>query len=105
MILKRAKTRNGNYLVFQVDENGPTGKGCYTTPEGALMERTERSAKAERNWAKKKWDAYEEEDVPHEVYAMHTRLFSERPQETSFGRSVPNTPFADLAEKLAAKAR
>ena len=101
MLLRRAKTRNGNYLVFQVDEQGePIGKGCYATPEGALMERTKRTAKTERDRVKENWDNYEEEPVPHEVYTLHAQLFSEKPQERSFGSGEKNNPFAGLGDLL-----
>jgi len=122
MLLRRAKTRSGNYLVFQVDENSsPIGRAVYATPEGFFLTNAKNdTALAERTWAQDNWDhRYEEEEVPHEVYNNFINLFSDQTRLRCFGpesakyvdgrdrsragKHVPNTPLASLGALLEAK--
>ncbi len=64
------------------------------------MERTKRSAKAERAWAQKHWDNYEEEAIPPQDHRMFADLFSDKPQERTFGKGATNNPFAGLSDLL-----
>ncbi len=101
--LTRVKTRNDNYLVFLADADGkPFGKACYATHEGVLIERTQRGALSETNWAKKTWgEAYKEETVPEDEFQRFATLFSEEPQRHSFGgHKQANNPFAGLSDLL-----
>lgn len=119
MLLRRAKTQNGNYLVFRIDErSSPIGRAVYATPEGLFLTNAKNdTALAERTWAQDHWEhGYEEEEIPHEGYNNFMNLFSDQTRlrcfgpesakyvdgrdKTRTGKHVPNTPFASLRDMI-----
>lgn len=114
--IRRFKTKTGNFFVYEVDtlggDNGHVvvGEGYYVTPDGNLLENTNRhgkkrsprrdSAMKERNWAQEEFgDDFIEEVIKGPLAEKLSILFDRSiPKARTFG--VPQekeSPFAALS--------
>ena len=121
-------TKKGRLFVFRQTDGSKRlhafSFGYYTTPSGEPLRKVE-EAQNELEWAMKKWQECLEQEVTgvlkEKVMPLfdtsHTFTFTEHEgdrrklakgrgndQLLPQGKKIPDSPFAGLAEKLAAKA-